>query len=251
MWLIANSFIVPSEAWRADSAGRFGLVVGITLGFALLGYLIAGVSRSGAVAGAGVCFSLFWGAGPGAFLGLLSVFGLTWVATRTGLAAKRGRGIAEESGGRTGSQVLANIGLAAACAAGYAVFRERWMLLGMVAALAEPAADTVSSECGQALSERAFLISSFERVPAGTDGGVSVLGTLSGALASLVVSVVCVEACGLPPRWIWLATTAGFVGMVADSILGALVERRGWMGNDAVNFLGTVTAMVAAVGLGR
>ena len=249
MLLISKGFLVPSEMWRADSVRRLALVLGITVAFAFLGFLVSGVSRSGAVAGAGMCLALFWGAGPGAFLGLLSVFGLTWGATRTGLAAKKSRGIAERSE-RSASQVMANVGVAAAAVLGFAVTRERWLLLAMTAALAEPAADTVSSECGQAFSERVYLITSFERVPAGTDGGVSLAGTLSGVLASFLVSIVCVWACGLPGAWVWPAAAAGLVGMVADSFLGAVLERRGRLGNDAVNFLGTVLAAVVAVGLG-
>jgi len=250
MVLIANGFLVPSEVWRADSGMRLALVLGITAAFAFLGYLVGGVSRSGAVAGAGVCLALFWGAGPGAFLGLLTLFGLTWAATRTGLAVKRSRGTAEQRGGRRASQVLANVGVAAAAVLGFAVTRERWLLLAMIAALAEPAADTVSSECGQAFSERVYLISSFERVPAGTDGGVSLAGTMSGVVASFLVSIVCVWACGLAESWVWIAAAAGILGMVADSFLGALLERPGRLGNDAVNFLGTMVAAVAAVGLG-
>jgi uncharacterized protein (TIGR00297 family) len=251
MLLIANGFVVPSEMWRADSARRMALVFGITVAFALLGYLVGGVSRSGTVAGAGVCLALFWGAGPGAFLALLTLFGLTWAATRTGLAAKRSRGTAEQRGGRSASQVLANVGVAAVAALGFAATRERWLLLAMTAALAEPAADTVSSECGQAFSERVFLITSFERVEPGTNGGVSLAGTLSGAVASVLVSLVCVVACGLPQRWVSAAAVAGIAGMVADSFLGAVVERRGWLGNDAVNLLGTVVAALVALGLQR
>jgi uncharacterized protein (TIGR00297 family) len=251
MLLIASSLLIPSELWRAASAARIGLVLGITVAFALLGYLVAGVSGSGAAAGAVVCFALFAGAGPGAFLGLLAVFGLTWAATRMGLAARRRRGATEHERGRNGAQVLANIGMAAACAAGYGVFREPWLLLGMAAALAEPAADTVASECGQALGESVFLITNFERVAAGTDGGISLVGTVSGAVASWLVAVVCVAGCGLPRGWIWVVTVAGFAGMVADSYLGALLERRGRIGNDTVNFLGTALALLAALGLGR
>jgi len=246
MLLIIESLIVPSELWRADSASRLGLVCGITVAFALAGYLVKGVSPSGAVAGAGVCLGLFWGGGPGAFVGLLSLFGLTWAATRTGLAAKRSRGTAEREA-RNAWQVLANVGVAALSALGYGLIREPWLLLAMAAALAEPAADTVSSECGQAFSQRVFLITNFERVEAGTDGGVSVAGTLSGALAAFLVSAVCVWGCGLPRRWIWVSTTAGIVGMIADSYLGALLERRGRLNNDAVNFLGTLVAAILAV----
>jgi uncharacterized protein (TIGR00297 family) len=251
MLLIANGFVVPSEVWRAHSAQRMALVFGITAAFALLGYLVGGVSRSGTVAGAAVCLALFWGAGPGAFLGLLALFGLTWAATRTGLATKRSRGTAENRGGRSASQVLANVGLAAVAALVFAATRERWLLLAMTAALAEPAADTVSSECGQAFSERVFLITSLERVEPGTNGGVSLAGTLSGTLASLLVSLVCVAACGLPQEWVYAAAVAGIAGMVADSLLGAIVEQRGWLGNDAVNLLGTVVAVLVAIALER
>ena len=143
--------------------------------------------------------------------------------------------------------MLANVGVAALCALAYGLIRERWLLLAMAAALAEPATDTVSSECGQAFTQRVFLITNFERVPAGTDGGVSAAGTLSGAVAAFLVSAVCVWGCGLSQKWIWVSTAAGIAGMLADSYLGALLERRGRLGNDAVNFLGTLMAAIVAV----
>jgi uncharacterized membrane protein len=34
--------------------------------------------------------------------------------------------------------------------------------------------------------------------------------------------------------------------MLADSYMGALLERRGWLGNDSVNFISTVLAAVVA-----
>ena len=35
-------------------------------------------------------------------------------------------------------------------------------------------------------------------------------------------------------------------GLFVDSLLGATAERRGWLNNDAVNFLSTVAAAVIA-----
>jgi uncharacterized membrane protein len=35
-------------------------------------------------------------------------------------------------------------------------------------------------------------------------------------------------------------------GLFADSLLGATAERRGWLNNDAVNFLSTFAAAVIA-----
>jgi uncharacterized protein (TIGR00297 family) len=239
--------LMPIEqGWWAHTTGRFGVVLAVTVVFAALGHLVRGVSRSGAIAGAIVCFALFAGAGPGAFAALLTVFALTWTATRLGLSRKQRWGTAERGEGRTAAQVLANIGLSAICALLYAVLGNPLLLLAMAAALAEAAADTVSSECGQALSGNARLITTFERVPAGTDGGISLGGTFSGAVAATLVSTVTVFAGILPGRWLWVVTLAGVLGMLIDSLLGALCERRGWMGNDAVNFTGTAFAAVIA-----
>jgi uncharacterized protein (TIGR00297 family) len=251
MRLMTLGLMAIAQGWWAHTAGRFGVVLAITLVFAALGHLVRGVTRSGAVAGAIVCFALFAGAGPGAFAALLTVFALTWAATRFGLSRKQRLGTAERGEGRTAAQVLANIGVAATCSVFYAALDAPVLLLAMVAALAEAAADTVSSECGQALSGNARLITTFERVPAGTDGGITLAGTLSGAVAAMLVSTVAVVAGILPSRWLSIATLAGVLGMLIDSLLGALCERRGWLGNDAVNFTGTAFAAVIAAAFGH
>lgn len=249
MRLMTLDLMAIEQGWWAHTPGRFGVVLAVTVIFAALGHLVRGVTRSGALAGAIVCFALFAGAGPGAFAALLTVFALTWTATRFGLSRKQRLGTAERGEGRTAAQVLANIGVAAFCAVLYGFFGTPLLLLAMTAALAEAAADTVSSECGQALSGNARLITTFELVPAGTDGGISLAGTLSGAVAATLVSTVTVFAGILLSRWLWIATLAGVLGMLIDSLLGTLCERRGWMGNDAVNFTGTAFAAVIAAGL--
>jgi uncharacterized protein (TIGR00297 family) len=246
MHLNALNLSPNSAMWWADSGSRFALIVAITVGFAALGHAVRGVSRSGAVAGAVVCFALLASAGPGAFAMLLAVFAVTWLATRYGRLRKQGMGVAERKEGRSASQVLANTGMAAACALCYSGLRAPLMLLGMAAALAVAAADTVSSECGQALSRNARLITTLESVPAGTDGGVTLGGTAAGALAAGLVSLVGVWAGLLPRHWMWMAGAGGLFGMIVDSFLGALFERRGWMGNDSVNFISTVVAAVGA-----
>lgn len=222
----------------------------ITALFAGLGYAVHGVNRSGAVAGAVVCFALFAAAGPAAFVALLTLFIVTWVATRVGRSKKQRLGTAERREGRSASQVLANLGAGAACAVLYAVRGESWWLLASAAAMAEAAADTVSSELGQAFSRRAFLITSFENVPPGTDGGISIRGTASGVLAACVMSAVCVASGMIPLRGGSIAAAAGVCGMLVDSLLGASLERGGLVGNDSVNFLSTlVAAALGALGV--
>ena len=219
----------------------------VTVVFASLARWLRGVSFGGAIAGAAICFLLYLGAGLGALLALVSVFVLTWISTRFGYRRKEKLGTAEKLDGRTASQVLANLAVAASCAglsalaAGKAV-----LLLAISAALSEAAADTVSSELGQARNTQARLITTWEKVPAGTDGGVSWAGTMAGVAAATLVSLVCVASKLVPLRWLGISVIAAMTGMIADSFLGAFLERRKVLNNDAVNFLGTMVAAATA-----
>jgi uncharacterized protein (TIGR00297 family) len=202
------------------------------------------VSDSGAVAGVVVAFILILTAGLAGLVPLLTLFILTVVATRWGRGRKERLGLAERSGGRTGSQVMANLGAAACCALPVFWFPEFSELLftGAMAALAEAAADTVSSEIGQASSREAYLIVGLRSAPIGTNGAVSLVGTLSGILAACLIAWVS-AASGMvgwnQPLTIVIAATAG---MMFDSFLGATWENPGRMGNDAVNFVSTIFA---------
>jgi uncharacterized protein (TIGR00297 family) len=187
------------------------------------------------------------GAGFGAFVALVSVFALTWLCTRFGYRRKEKLGTAERLDGRTALQVLANLAVAASCAGISALTpRKAVFLLAVSAALSEAAADTVSSEVGQARTTKARLITTWEEVAAGTDGGVSWAGTMAGIAAAAAVTLVSVVTGLIPLRWLGISILGAMAGMIADSFLGALLERRKLLQNDAVNFLGTFIAAVAA-----
>lgn len=219
----------------------------LTLLFAVLARRMHGVTTSGALAGAVSCFVLYLGGGSGAFAALITVFGLAWITTRLGYQRKLKLGTAEKREGRKASQVVANLGVATLCAALHA-FRpdHAVLLLALAAALSEAAADTVSSEVGQAFGEKARLITDWTSVPPGTNGAVSLTGTLAGIAAAAIVSAVCVFGGVLPRPWLVISLSAAVLGMVADSFLGAWLERRGWLNNDSVNILSTAVAALAA-----
>jgi uncharacterized protein (TIGR00297 family) len=225
------------------------MLVGVAAvaGFTWIALRLRAVTMSGALAGALAALTLYTCAGPGGFACLFAVFALTWVATRIGHARKQQIGVAERRGGRDAAQVLANLAVAAFASFIATASEQPIMTVAAIAALAEAAADTVSSEYGQATSDSAYLITTFERVPVGIDGGISFAGTLAGMLASVIVAGVAEQTRVLDLRSAAVAAGAGILGMFVDSLLGAVLERRGLLGNNAVNFLSTSFAAVAAL----
>jgi uncharacterized protein (TIGR00297 family) len=111
-----------------------------------------------------------------------------------------------------------------------------------MAVLTEAAADTVSSEAGQALSAQPRLILGLVPVPPGTNGAISLEGTLAGCLAAALVAWTASLAGIVSWRWVPIISLAGVAGMLFDSYLGASFENHGDMGNDSVNFVSTVFA---------
>ncbi len=224
----------------------------IALLFAVVARMMGSVTDGGAIVGIAIAFILMLSAGFSGFLPLLTLFLLTVIATRWRRRRKERLGLAERSGGRTGSQVLANLGVSAGCALPVLWFPEfsELLLTGAMAALAEAAADTVSSEIGQASARGAYLIVGLSSVPVGTNGAVSLPGTLSGIVAACLVAWVSGASGVVDWYWVPVIALAGTAGMIIDSLLGATWENSGRMGNDAVNFVSTAFAADFALAVG-
>jgi uncharacterized protein (TIGR00297 family) len=237
--LLLNS-VLP-HAW-ASSPQRLALAAGVTVMFAVIARVLRGVDRSGAFAGGLSCFLLFVGAGPWAFAMLSLLFVMTWMTTRLGYRRKLALGLAEPREGRRAWQVLANLIVAAAGSVIFGITGSHVWLVAMLAALCEAATDTVASEIGQYRRKEARLITTWERVAPGTDGGITIVGSVAGFLAGLAIAVVAAVSGMLPHSQLWIPVTAGLAGMLFDSVLGATLQRRRWISNQTVNFFATLAA---------
>jgi uncharacterized protein (TIGR00297 family) len=248
------------ESWRLHADGPFHksfyVACAFSIVFALFVWMIRSATAPAAAMGGVICMNLLMRQQDGfdaqdcAIVPLLVLFVLTFAATRFGRARKESMGIAERRTGRRASQVIANLG-AAGLLATIGVNGSHISTLALaacVAALAEATADTVSSEVGQALANSRFgttmLITSGRRVPPGTDGGISLAGTLAGTLAAALVVMVS------PFAYTYGAAlcifSGAFAGLIFDSVLGATLERKGWLNNDLVNFSSTLFAAAVA-----
>jgi len=230
---------------------RIILALGINLVFALAALSLKLINRSGAIAGFLLGVAIYMGYGYKSFLLLLGFFVAGSLATRLGYAKKAARGIAERRGGaRSWREATANTLTAAFCSVlVITTHYEAAFLVALIAALAEAAGDTVSSEIGQWLSGRAYLITTLAPVPAGVDGGITLMGTGAGIIASALIVAVA-YALGLArPGGAAFALGAGVAGNLFDSVLGATLERRGLVTNAVVNFAGTTFAAALAFAL--
>lgn len=114
-----------------------------------------------------------------------------------------------------------------------------WMCLSLLGALACSSGDTWASEVGSVASKRQpRLITTWEKVPIGTNGGVTFVGLVASILGGTVVGLaylltqfMFVEDLGLsPPQWpiVLYGAVAGFLGSILDSYLGATMQYSGF-----------------------
>jgi uncharacterized protein (TIGR00297 family) len=198
---------------------------------------------------------------------LLSHIGASVKAQRSGT-------IVEKAGARDAAQVLANGAVfASAALLDLAHPSELWLAAGL-GALASSAADTWGTEIGMLSKSSPRMITTWQRVPTGTSGGVSAAGLVATVAGALFVSV----AAWLVQRNVRIAlavSLGGLAGAFVDSVSGALwqsrrfcphcrsgterlvhdcgtrTERAGglaWLDNDGVNAACTLVGSLVSIG---
>mmetsp|Transcript_1800 Transcript_1800/g.4340 ORF Transcript_1800/g.4340 Transcript_1800/m.4340 type:complete len:203 (-) Transcript_1800:28-636(-) len=125
-------------------------------------------------------------------------------------------------------------------------------LLGYVASLSTKLADTFASEIGKAYGKTTFLITTFERVNPGTEGAVSLEGTLASVVGGAVLALYGWGVGLVSLKGVGIATMAAFIATNVESLLGATIQgKKGleFMTNEVVNFLNTlIGASIAMAG---
>jgi uncharacterized protein (TIGR00297 family) len=213
------------------SVGRKKLTLPAALTGAILGWL---VYKGGGYTGLAMLTSFF----------ILGTAATSWKKKEKMLI----KGHAAHQPTRTAGQVIANGGVAAlAGLAALLLPHYRPLLQVMMAAgLAAAAADTLSSELGMVYGRRYYHILTWRPDEKGLDGVVSREGWLIGIAASAVIALVYALGHGWNTRVFLVLIGSGTLGNLIDSVLGAVWERKGQLSNNAVNFLNTLAAALAA-----
>ncbi len=219
------------------------MVLLLLAGGGLASALLKKLTWSAAVTGILLGFCIYKGCGYTGIAMLALFFILGTVATSFGAKQKQALAIGEEnSGRRTIGQVIANAGVAGICGLLAWLFPQKVVAFQLMIAgsFSAATADTLSSELGNIFGRRYYNILSFKKDQRGLNGVISVEGTLCGIAGSVVISLVYAVGFGWNKNFIWIII-AGTIGNLMDSVIGATLERRGYLNNNAVNFLNTLT----------
>lgn len=206
---------------------------------------------------------LVWGSlGWQGYLVVLFYFLVGSAVTRVGMAEKEAAGIAEKRSGARGPENVWGSALTAAlCALGVLVLSwlnpvadNLWvplLLLGYVGSFSTKLSDTCASEIGKAYGQRTFLITTLKPVPRGTEGAVSLEGTLAGIVASVAIAAVGFAVNLISVVGVGICIVAAFIATNLESVIGATLQARfNWLTNEVVNILNTLIGAAIAILLG-
>lgn len=192
-----------------------------------------------------IAICLFIGVGVGGVVLLAAFFIMGVMATAWKHHEKLQDAVLQrDDSQRDARQVMANggvpalLGIAGICWPDSAPL----MLLMTACSCSSAAADTLSSELGVVYGRTAYDILTFRKAKPGDNGLISFAGTVSGLLGSMVIAIIyCVFTEWNAVHFLIIIAT-GTAGNLFDSLIGATLERRRLIGNNAVNFLNTLLA---------
>jgi len=239
--------------------GNFSLFNGIWLNAFLINFLliflgqrIPLLTKKGWIH-AGVLGTLLWGSvGWKGWLSVCIYLFLGSLVTKIGYKNKASKGIAEARGGKRGPE---NVWGSAATGCSLALLSCFWpnqlpiFMVGFASSFAAKLSDTFSSEIGKTFGKRTFLITTLRPVLPGTEGAISVEGSLAGLLGSLLMTAVMVNLSIVSGLYVaCIVLFSGYLATILESYIGALAQNKiEWLTNELVNSIQTSLAAIISI----
>ncbi len=201
---------------------------------------------------AGVLGTILWGCLS--WQGWLSVviylfFGS--LVTKIGYKFKKEQGIAEKRGGRRGPENVwgsAATGLFFAVMTKFNIANIVLFKIGFAASFAAKLADTFGSEIGKRFGKDTYLITSFKKVERGTEGGISLEGTLASVMGSIFMGFIMLLLSIISTKYHFIiVVVSGFLATLSESIIGAKFQDKYKLSNEMVNAIQTSIASIFAI----
>ena len=181
------------------------------------------------------------------FFMLLTFFLLGGVFTRYKYSYKLERGIAQGKGGVRGyKNVFSNSLAALSLSLAYGVFPSHgeFLLAAFLGSVATATGDTLASEIGETYKGKPRMITTFKKVPVGTDGGISTLGEGASLFGSSVIALLAFIFIEPDINLIIAVVAGGFIGTNIDSVFGATFQQKGYLSNNGVNLFATISGAI-------
>ncbi|MEM0017903.1 MAG: DUF92 domain-containing protein [Candidatus Korarchaeum sp.] len=243
-----------------------------------IGYSRGTVDRGGLIAGIIVGSLFVLTGGYAAVTMLLTFFLIGSIFTKYKYSYKEGMKAAEPRGGARGwRNVFSNLFFPSLALLLYYINANRIYLIAFLSSISCSLADTLASELGPLDRRGPWMITNLRKVPHGTSGAISIVGTLSSFLGAFVIPLEALSFGMVDLTTFVLSSTLGFLSSLFDSFLGAtlqarfLCERDGsvvedpsscqdrvirlsglpWINNHSVNLISTGFGFLIAIMLGE
>jgi uncharacterized protein (TIGR00297 family) len=241
-------YLIEELNYKADfQIIVFAVLVSFAFGYFAFRAKTADLSGLFSIALVGIILLVF--ADARWLLVMLVFFIMGSAGTRYKFEYKKRIGVEQgHSGARGYRNVFANGIISCVAAILYGIYAEPVFIVMYVGGVATAAADTLASEIG-VTGGIPTMITTFKKVPIGTNGGVTWTGELVALLGGFTISLVALALGLITPSMLVICTIAAFVGTNIDSFIGATLENREFFGNAGTNLAATMGGCIFAMAL--
>tara|TARA_B100000965_G_scaffold370460_1_gene358588 strand:- start:132 stop:779 length:648 start_codon:yes stop_codon:yes gene_type:complete len=201
---------------------------------------------------AGILGTILWGClSWKGWLAVVVYLILGSLVTKIGYNFKNKIGIAEKRGGRRGPE---NVWGSAATGMLFAILIKlnfydlTYLKIAFSASFSAKLSDTFGSEIGKRFGGNTYLITSFKKVKKGTEGGISLEGTLASFFGALIMSFVMFSLGFIVSiNQFVVVLISGFIATIFESIIGAKYQEKYKLSNEFVNVIQTSFASLISI----
>jgi len=209
------------------------------------------MTKSGWIS-AGILGTLLWGSlGWTGWLSVVLYLILGSLVTKIGFKYKNKLGIAEKRGGSRGPENVwgsASTGLFFALMIKLNLASLILLKVGFSASFAAKLADTFGSEIGKRYGKNTFLITTFKKVKKGTEGAISLEGTIASLFGSILMTYVMLILGFITiEKEFFIVSFSGFAATIFESFLGARFQDKYNLSNEVVNSIQTSFSAILAI----
>jgi len=207
---------------EVDDHIRVGIAIGLAILFGITAFLLNWLTYDGALS-AGIFGTISYGIGNWQVALIVLFFFVSASLVSKDIAATENSVSVKFR--RDGSQVWSNGFWLCLWVLIWFISDQLMFLIAAIASIATATADTWATELGSKVKSKTFLITNFDSVSAGTDGGISIKGSFAALIgASLIAGIFWLSVSEIQVAILVTIIVAGFLGCFIDSYLGAKLQ---------------------------